>query len=304
MKKRLSIIISIFILFMTVSMLITLNQTRGLIQDGYENDLRVESRMIANSIDNSFLRPLTVSETMSKDKPLREILMSETREETIQKENSAAQYLQTIKDGFGYSMVFAVNDKYGTYYTYDGITKFIDIENNIHDEWYAVFINREGDKSYKMDVDTDETNNWSLSVFINTEVKDNDGNYIGCCGVGVQMTELQRLIERYERVYDVKVNLINEDGLIQIDTDAQRIERDYIDIENLTQYSDGECYYEISKEKARSIIYLDSLEWYLIVESATAVNQGVFAIILPNIVCMVLGIALLSVLMMVYRWYK
>lgn len=294
-KKKMIQLMSICCVFMVVSIIITFYKTNVLIKDGYEKDLRVESRMIANAVENNILRPLIVSETMSKDMPLREILTSSSKQESIKKEKEAADYLETIKDGFGYSMVFAVNDKYGTYYTYDGISKFINVDTNVNDRWYKYFLEREGDKIYKMDVDTDEANNWSLSVFINTEVNDAKGNYIGCCGIGVEMTELQNILERFERIYDVKINLIDKAGLIQIDTDAQRIERDYINIGNLNNYSDGECYYETGKDYSRTIMYLDSLEWYLVVENDTPIIQSFFSMIVPNMICIGIGIVVVVV---------
>ena len=78
-------------------------------------------------------------------------------------------------------------------------------------------------------MDTDEANHWELSVFVNTEITDENANFLGVCGIGVEMKDLQRFLKQYEEKYNVKINLIDKTGLIQVDSDAARIERDYLD---------------------------------------------------------------------------
>ena len=47
------------------------------------------------------------------------------------------------------------------------------------------------------------------------------GRYLGVCGVGVEMVELQELLRNYEETYNLKIDLINADGLIQVDSDME-----------------------------------------------------------------------------------
>ena len=55
--------------------------------------------------------------------------------------------------------------KQRAYYTYNGISRYLDVENDSHDIWYKDYL--DSGKRYTVNVDTDEDNNWSLSVFIN-----------------------------------------------------------------------------------------------------------------------------------------
>lgn len=292
-KKTFIIVVVTVILCMSCSTVFIYNKTKSLMRDAYENELRVESGMISGAIENSFLRPITVSETMSKDFIMNKILNINTKDEAKSMEQEASEYLTSIRNGFGYSMVFAVNDASKAYYTCDGISKYLAPETNDQDIWYKVFMERDSELPYLLDVDIDAVNNWALSVFVNAAVYDDNGKYIGLCGVGVDMTELQRLLERYERIYDVKIDLINSEGLIQVDTDAANIENAYIEIDSPELYTDGECYYEVGENVSRTITYIDDLGWYLVVRNNTSLVSNVYSMLIPNVICMVVGVILI-----------
>ena len=291
-RTFISVIVTV-VLCMSCSIVLTYNKTKSLMRDAYENELRVESGMISGAIENSFLRPITVSETMSKDLIMYKILNVNSKDEAKAVEQEASEYLTSIRNGFGYSMVFAVNDASKAYYTCDGISKYISPETNDQDIWYKVFMERDTDKPYLLDVDIDQVNNWALSVFVNTAVYDEHGRYIGLCGVGVDMTELQRLLERYERIYDVKIDLINSEGLIQVDTDAANIENAYIKIDSPELYSDGECYFEVGENVSRTITYIDDLGWYLVVQNNSSLVCNVYSLLIPSVICTAAGVLII-----------
>ncbi|MGN0691941.1 MAG: cache domain-containing protein [Oscillospiraceae bacterium] len=301
-RRTFVLVIVTVVLCMSCSIVLTYNKTKSLMRDEYENELRVESGMISGAIENSFLRPITVSETMSKDLIMYKILNGNSKEEAMEMEQEASEYLTSIRNGFGYSMVFAVNDASKAYYTCDGISKYIAPETNDQDIWYKVFMERDTDKPYLLDVDIDQVNNWALSVFVNTAVYDEQGRYIGLCGVGVDMTELQRLLERYERIYDVKIDLINSEGLIQVDTDAANIENAYIKIDSPELYSDGECYYEVGENVSRTITYIDDLGWYLVVQNNSSLVSNVYSLLISSVICMAVGVILIcAVFVLTFR---
>ena len=83
-------------------------------------------------------------------------------------------------------------------------------------------------KRYTVNVDTDEDNNGSLSVFINYGIIDTNGDILGACGVGADMNDLVDMLARFEEEYNIKVYLVNHDGLIQVDTDVSSIETEMI----------------------------------------------------------------------------
>ena len=92
-------------------------------------------------------------------------------------------------------MVFVVSEKSGAYYTYDGISKYIDVVNDTHDIWYKNF--KDSSKAYLLDIDNDEANDGKLAVFVNRGIYDKQGNFLGVGGVGVDIARLQELIADY-----------------------------------------------------------------------------------------------------------
>ena len=99
------------------------------------------------------------------------------------------------------------------------------MEQDPHDIWYKEFL--ESNKTFNLNVDTDEANQWILSVFVNHEILDENGDLLGVCGVGVEMKDLQRFLKRYEIKYNLRISLIDQDGLIQVETGDARIARDH-----------------------------------------------------------------------------
>lgn len=289
LSKERKMCLYIFVVCMVLSIIFTVAKTGGILKERSENEQRVETGLISNAISNEFLRPITVADTMSKDANLKLMMCTSSRGEALKYEQNAAIYLDAIKNGFGYSMVYAVSEGSKAYYTYDGISRFVDDTLESSDLWYKNFI--ESGEEYKLDVDTDVDNDWALSVFINTAIYDDNGRLIGVCGIGTEMVKLQAVLEKYEDIYDVKINLVNHDGLIQIDTDTLRIEKDYINISDLNEYADGECYFEINDKGNRTITYLKDLDWFLVVQSNRKAASYLFEIVAPNIICLVIGLA-------------
>lgn len=306
-RKSTCIILGIVIVCTILSAYFTYNNSKGLLQDEYENELRMESGMISAAIDNCFLRPITVSETMSKDVTMRTILGAGSREESMEKEEKAKEYLKSIRDGFGYSMSYAVCETTKAFYTMDGICDFINPESDKTYYWYENYMNRYKEnntgKRYVLEADTDAANDWGLSIFVNCGVYDREGVCIGVCGVGVDITEINRMVERFERIFDVKIRLVDKTGLIMMDTDISKIKKESVSIDDLQLYMDKECYYEISDNSSRTITYMDNLEWFLVVENEQSWNNNVFSLILPSIICMVLGIVLIMGVMVYERYF-
>lgn len=258
-----------------------------------ESNSKIIAHMVDSGIQNEFLRPIMVSETMSKDYSLKEFMKESNNNSPESVEEEVASYLDSIRTGFGYNMVFAVCDASRAYYTYNGISKFVDIENDEHDIWYKNYL--EERKHYDLDVDTDEANNWDVSVFVNTEIKDENGRYLGACGVAVEMVELQELLRNYEETYNLKIDLINADGLIQVDSDGQRIERDYLDNTYLKNVGSNEFTYERQGQTSRMTKYMSDLDWYLVIEDRNPEKISVMEITISSIIIFLIGIMMMGI---------
>jgi len=244
--------------------------------------------LIGNRLESCFLRPITVSETMSQDFSMKSLMRNELGFTAEEQEDYYSSYLKAIRDGFNYQMVFAVSDETRAYYTFDGISKFVKPETDAHDLWYSNFLNAH--ELYLLDVDTDEANGNSLTVFFNTSVYDEDSSFLGVCGVGVEMTEIQEIMKVFEEKYGVKINLVDRTGLIQIDTDSSKIEKDYVDSSYFTKISQTEYNYEKIGHSARITYYMENLHWYLVITDNNLDNIGVEKVVTAPILISIIGL--------------
>ena len=71
-------------------------------------------------------------------------------------------------------------------------------------------------------------------------------------------------MRQYEEKYSVKIDLIDKTGLIQVDSDTSRIEREYLDHSYLQNVTSDEFYFEEGAESSRMTKYMEDLDWYLV----------------------------------------
>jgi len=286
-NKKLNRTIIIIMVLMTVAMLIWLTtSSKNNTEEEREIQMRYATQLVDNAINKAFIRPITAAKVMSEDANLKEYFRkSATNPKSV--ESQVSDYLTAIGNGLGYKMMFAVSDASGAYFTTDGITSYIDKSYLGNSSWYGALM--ESGKELNLDVDIEESTNWELSVFVNQLVYD-DNKLLGVCGVGVEMSQLQSLFELYERIYDVKINVTDKNGLIQIDTVVDRIEKDSISLPELDKISDGEYYYEKLSDGDRVITYMEDLDMYLVVT-----NQGTNATNILSDILVPMLIALIGI---------
>ncbi len=248
---------------------------------------------IYDIIADSMKEPITVARTMSNDKLLANLLKEEdrmTQEEAVVR---MQEYLDGLKTGLNYEAAFVVSEKSRRYYTYAGLNKIVDPVNDPHDVWYSLFL--ECGEDYDLDVDGDEVNKGRWTIFVNARIEDEQGELLGVCGVGVQMTNLQELFRESEKQYKVKINMVDHDGLVQVDTDEINIENAYLENDVLSDTESGEYHYSlIGKNEFAVSKYVEELGWYLVVRSdTTSISAKFIAIILFNIILSILAMGIL-----------
>ncbi|MCR5107405.1 MAG: response regulator [Lachnospiraceae bacterium] len=248
---------------------------------------------IYDSISGSLNEPITVSQTMACNEFLVDFLENEDSMDEDEAIEVMQRYLKSVKEGLDYDSAFVVSEKSRRYYTYEGLNKIVDPENDEHDIWYSLFIDK--DVPLDLDVDNDEVNRGLWTVFVNTRLEDEEGNLLGVCGVGVQMTNLQEMFREAEEEYNVRINLIDENGLIQVDVDDINIEKARLDI-SMTGNKESDEYVYHTKDSDEFVItkYVEYLDWYLVVRSAPATISRDFAnIIVINIILFLLVFGIL-----------
>lgn len=289
-------VIALFVIMMicmSASILSCIVSIRRISTENSQSDSMILAHMVENDIESEFIKPIVVTETMSNDYSLKEYMKKSGNASPEVVETRVASYLDSIRDGFDYQMVYVICDRSRAYYTYDGLCKLLDVENDPSDIWYQHFL--DSNRSYKLEVDTDETNQWALSVFVNQEIIGENREFLGVCGVGIEMKELQMRLKWYEIKYNLKIDLIDKNGLIQVDSDTARIQREYIELPYLSRVGAEDFYYESAAGSSRMTKYLKDLGWYLVVEDLNPEKINVFKITIMSIIIFVIGLLLVVI---------
>lgn len=254
-----------------------------------ESNSQVIAHMISTKIENQLVKPIAVAGAVSQDYSIKQGMKEK---DTSIAEKTLPLYLESIRKGFGYQMVYAVSDITKAYYTYDGIIKFVDPENDIQDKWYSNHI-RSG-KHYNLEIDTDEANQWNLSVFVNMDVRDDNGDFLGVCGIGISVEEVIEILRDIENKYNVKINLTDNSGLIQIDSDIKRIETAYLDSSDFSDAGPDEFLFRKSSDHYTLTRQMKELGWYLVIEDRNMNEKSYLTVAIPSIIIFMTGLMVLG----------
>ena len=287
-----SVLFLIMVVSITTTMVSCIISIRKFSSEISVRNSQIIAHIVNDHLENLFLRPITVTETMSKDSNLQNnIRSSENGDEKAAEQVST--YLESIRSGFGYQMVYLVCEQSKAYYTYNGFIKTVDPETDSADFWYRDFV-ASGQK-YALQVDTDEANNWELSVFINNAVLDESGQLLGVCGVGLTMTELLEQLREFEEKYDIHICLLDQSGKILIDTNSSLVGMPCLSPERLESVSSDAFSSEELEGSTRLVKGMEDLRWYLVVEDLTPERVHLAPIIVPNVVIFLASVFMLAV---------
>ena len=250
-----------------------------------QRNVRELNKMMAariyDAISSELSEPVTVGLTMANDSFLIKALQNEPYMSEEESETAMRDYLAGIKKGLNYESVYVISEGTRRYYNFDGLSKIVDPEHDEHDYWYGVFLTRK--PVYDLDVGFDEQSGDMWTVFVDASIRDGQGNFLGVCGVGVHMYQSQALFKSLEKEHRVKINLIDPEGQIQIDTDEGSLMGTYHSDLNLSP-SGEYIYHDLGGGHIAVSKYVDNLEWYLVVESDSTPEQSeYFNVIMLNV---------------------
>ncbi|MCR4580164.1 MAG: sensor domain-containing diguanylate cyclase [Treponema sp.] len=221
------------------------------------------TQRINDAIEAGIEGPLQLSKAMAKSSFILEVLKNEenyTEEEAI---SIMQKWLSNIKETGDYPSAFLISEKTKRYYTADGLNKIIDPQNDSHDIWYSNFMTT--DSPLTLDVDIDQTNKNIWTIFLNVKIYDGD-KILGVCGLGIKMSKMQKILENYESQYNIRINLVDYDGLVQVDTDNINIENSYRSSQFFSE--DDEILYTVRRKGFAASCYISELNWYLLVKNS------------------------------------
>ena len=293
-----SAVLICFLLFTVVSIFSLAN----LAQENTKEINTMLTYRLYDEISTGINEPIAVSKAMCCD----EFFIEAAKKEATMSEDEAVammkKYLEKLKTEFGYDTAFFISDKTHRYFTHEGLNKIVDVVNDAHDIWYKNFVDT--NEKYIIDVDTDEVNGVQWTLFMDFRLEDENGNFLGVCGVGTRMYNIQKVFTETQNNHNVKINFVDKNGLVQIDTEDFNIENDHIDMSVIDPAND-DLTIHISDEKHELTVFkfIEPLNWYLVVRSSTDdINRNFVSIIIINvIISFVITVAVMSILAIIVR---
>ena len=251
---------------------------------------------IYDDINTELLKLIMIARVMSKDIPLIEQLRLEDEFGFELNVERMANYLTTLKKSFNLSTGYIVSDKSKIYYSPEGFNKFVDVDHDKHDIWYRLFMDKNLDYDFDIDVDEINQNNWT--IFVTARICDTDKKFLGVCGVGEYLTSIQNILITDEQTYEVKINLVDQQGIVQIDSDSLNIEMAHI--QNIINPNKS-VQFELKEKDGLYVVtkFMPDLGLYLVVSQINKNSQSDFSnLIIHMTVCYAI---LLSILLIFLR---
>ncbi|MCW8972774.1 MAG: sensor domain-containing diguanylate cyclase [Gammaproteobacteria bacterium] len=231
------------------------------------NELPLTSNNIYSEIQAGLLRPIYISSLMANDTFLKDWMLD--GEQDVEK---ITRYLAEIRERYEVSSTFVVSNVTRHYYHFNGVLKRVspDVPK---DAWF--FSMESHENNYRVDVDYNEAEKNTLTIFVNHKLYDHEGNFLGVTGLGLDVVRVGEMIERYMQDYQRSIYFVDKSGKIKSHHNEALIERVNIrDMRGIADVADqllgGERgflhYYTEDDTILLSYRYLPELDWYLVVE--------------------------------------
>lgn len=249
------------------------------------SELPLTSDTIYSEIQRDLIQPIFISSLMASDTFVRDWILNGEHEE-----NKIRRYLKEIHDRHNTVTSFFVSEKTRTYYHYNGILKKVRPDDK-RDEWY--FRLQKINTDYETNVDPDMANKDTMTIFVNHKVFDYDGKFIGAAGIGLEVTSVKQLIDKYQQKYKRNIYFTDTSGAIVLHTEGkQNTIKTLQSMEGLSTIA-GQI---LSSEKNISTFerggktvhfhsrFIPELNWYLLVEQAEDLTtQHIFKALIVNL---------------------
>lgn len=275
----------IIILGFLLTSFISYHSNNGIFMRDIEHISTLTSEGIYHKIDSIFTKPINISLTMANDSLLKTFLAEEEvkgdDEEFIQ---TMRDYLKAYNKKYGYDSVFLVSAHTNRYYHFDsGVDRLLE-RDDPENEWYYSFLL--DTKEYNLNIDNDQVQsaNNEINIFINCKIYSPEGEIMGIVGVGFGVDSMQEILLDYEKTFQLRTYLVDQDGFIEISTDnTGYVKTDLFEECSFRQYKDAilanrkgtqSFWYSSGDEKGYlAASYVENLGWHLIIDNDTTALQ-------------------------------
>ncbi|MCX4186958.1 sensor domain-containing diguanylate cyclase [Methylophaga sp. OBS4] len=269
--------------------------------------LPLTSDNIYSEIQRDLLQPLLISSLMAND-----VFVFDWVNEGEQDPEKMQRYLSQIQDKYDTITAFFVSESTRHYYHPKGIIKQVD-ENDPDDGWF--FRARSMKNKYEINIDQDTADRKRLSIFVNYQVADKQGKFIGVIGVGLSMASVIELIENYQKRYGREIYFVDRQGEVMLQSSEYSED---IHLQNKTGLD--KLFTRILTTPSASVsfpakngntIYLNSrlvpeFDWFLIVEQINdpASERIETALIINILVSLAISVVVLLTAHLALRGYQ
>lgn len=223
---------------------------------------------------------------MANDSLLKTFLMEEkTRENDEDFIQTMREYLMAYKEKYNYDSVFLVSTQTNRYYHFEQGVDRILTTGNPENEWYYSFL--QDGKEYEINIDNDEVQsaNNKINIFINCKIFSPDGEIMGVVGVGFAVDTIQEMLYNYERNFQIRANLVDENGMIEISTkNTGYVKKDFFEDCSfvaqkqaiLSNVKSTESFWYSTEDRKGYLTsrYIPNMGWHLIIDSDTTVFEA------------------------------
>lgn len=264
-----------------------------------EEALPLTSDNIYSEIERDLLRSILISSLMAHDTFVLDWTVGGEKEP-----EKIIRYLKQIQQRYETTTAFFVSEQHRDYYHPNGILKAVSPDDPA-DKWY--FRVREMNEPYEINLDYDTADRNRLSIFVNYQVTDYNGKFIGVTGIGLAVDRVADLIENYQQRYSREIYFVNRQGKVTVRgsgyTGAERLQdragMDRIATRILANPSASVNY---TRADGKTVFVNSRLvpefDWHLIVEQAESdadsrILDALFANIIIALMIMTLVLAII-----------
>lgn len=299
MRRNLILLVtsSILIISFGLTTTVSLQSLDQLIKENNRENSVIYANEVSNAVVGVFSEAVAVSKTMN-NMFMQDILKNTSNLTEEQANEVISKYLTEIIYTFGYSTAFLANDRTMTYHAEKGFTKQIDVSNP-DDDWYIPF--KESGKIYELNVDNDQANNNRITIYINTRMKDSNGDFLGVCGVGLPVKQVMNMLQTMEVQSDISIKLVAPDGIVKVARSGQIVmKRTEDELKNtLKEYDYDQLYQYVPKgEDSYTIIkYIPECQWFVVIDYEGGKTSVSSTMLFKNLlICLAVMLAVLIVI--------
>lgn len=194
--------------FLTTSFVSFYVARQSLEEQVSETTLPLTSDNIYSEIQRDLLQPIFISSLMAHDTFVRDWALSGEIDP-----KKIIRYLTEIQSRYDTITSYFISEETRNYYHPSGVIKQIS-EDDPADVWY--FRTRDAKKPYEINIDYDTVDRSRMSIFVNYQVRDYDGNVIGVTGVGLSVNAVTNLVETYQNRYGRTIYFVDTEGQITL----------------------------------------------------------------------------------------